>query len=271
MIKRILAGLLFVGGFAVVGFFFGGHTLNAVHGGINIEWQSVSLPAGHQPEHFSTGEGPYLYVNTDEGIRFAQLLRAGDPYAWERVDSRPLPGDPLYTHARATCAQQAREITERWMREPPVKIREYMLCKYMRHAEYTGEFHYVILEDDSIWRWVLINPGKAGLGLFVYYVGVGLLGGAAFGLVAFIGMLVIIRVLRSGSVQSIPSEEPITYQASASGILHEPSPGAEPQTPRSKGYSTLEKILALIIYLMVLGLTLWLVFRPLLSVFLGEL
>lgn len=265
MIKRLLVGILFIVGFAVLGFFLGGHALNALYGGVNIEWQPLSLPSGHQPERFASREGPYVVVETNEGIQFAQLLRAGDPFPWERMGAEALPGDPFYTHASATCEPHPLEITGRWMQAPPGTIKAYQLCNYMRHAEYTGEFHYVILQDGSLWRWVFINPGMAGLGLFVYYVGRGLLGGAAFGLATFLGLLVLLRAMRRADIPDVEPAYRTTYRVRASGVRDKTAAARASQRSHVSNLRFVN-LLNLILVLIVLLIVLWLTLGPLLEI-----
>jgi hypothetical protein len=264
MIRRIVGAVIFIFLGALGGIVLGAEAMDAAYGGVNVRWQDVSLPDGHIPAFFTTGEGPYALVMTTGGDIFAHLINPDKLYVWQLVDDSPLAGDPFYTNATAECKHIEPAITERWMQDPPGVIREQISCHYMRHAEYTAEIRYVLQEDQSIWRWRKVDPGLAGLGIFVYYSGRGILGGGALGLLAYIFLLTAIRVMRKDVVEDLPTGEVLVFTINTDG-----SPQEAPRQEREKGFldrlSSMEKILILVVMLMVFGLVFWLIFSPFLS------
>jgi hypothetical protein len=241
--------------------------MDASYGGVNVEWQDVSLPDGIVPDFFTQGEGPYAFVMTTNGDIFAHLINPNKLYVWQLVDDSPLAGDPFYTNATSECKTIEPAITERWMQDPPGVIREQLSCDYMRHAEYKAEVRYVLQEDGSIWRWRMMDPGMAGLGIFIYFSGRGILGGGAIGLLVYIFLLISIRILRKDVVEELPAGEVLVYTIDTGG-----SPQEAPRQERKKGLleglSRIEKMLLIVIMLMILSLAFWLVFSTFLDLIL---
>jgi hypothetical protein len=222
--KHILGGLAFIILSILLGLILASNAMQVATRGDQAEWQQVDLPRGYAPDHLVIGEGPYIYLMTKDGTTLAQLLRTDQIFPWEIVNDEPLEGDPLYQHASAECSLAAKEIQEAWMQKPPGVIQQQVICNYMRHAEYTGEIRYVLLDDKGLWRWAKTDLGMAGLGVFIYFTGRGIIGGGIFGLLAYIGFTLSIRTLRSGTVEeTVPDDYPVIDSAS---ILH--SQGSEP-------------------------------------------
>ncbi len=160
--KYILGGFVFIIFFVGLGVTLSANAMQIATRGDQTEWESVILPPGYVPDYFIIGEGPYVYVSTTDGTTLIQLHRMDQIFPWEIFEDKPLEGDPFYTHARADCSLATNEIEEECMPKPPGKIKEQVICDYMRHVEYSGVIRYVLLDHKGIWRWAKTDLGKAG-------------------------------------------------------------------------------------------------------------
>jgi hypothetical protein len=259
--KHVLAVLGFVILSGILGLILSAYAMDAATNGSQIEWENIDLPEGYSADHFEIGDGPYLYLRTQEDALLAQLLRTDHQFPWIIAGESPLEGDPLYQHARADCIIAPDEIDDPWIQKPPGLIREQLFCDYMRHAEYTGEIRYVILEDRGLWRWARTDLGMAGLGVFVYFIGRGIIGGAIFGILTYIAIILAYRTIRKSIVQE-------TLLNCLPEIHSLSTPGTEISTLISNGshlsqYATaLKKILILFGILILLLTTFWFIFKP---------
>jgi hypothetical protein len=268
--KHVLAVIGFVILSGVLGLILSAYAMEAATNESQIEWEHVDLPEGYSADHFEIGDGPYLYLMTKEAVLLAQLLRTDQQFHWIIVGESPFEGDPLNQHARADCIIAPNEIDDPWIQKPPGLIREQLLCGYMRHAEYTGEIRYVLLEDHGLWRWAKTDLGMAGLGVFIYFTGRGIIGGAIFGVLTYIAITLAYRTLRKGIVQeSVLNDPPVIYSPSSTGA--ESSTLIPNRVPLSQYATALKKILILFAILILLLITFWFIFQPFLILLLPNL
>jgi hypothetical protein len=89
-----ILGLLLVLLSSLAGCLVGQSAAGHVQRGALVTWERVPLPKGQHPAHFIAGEGPYAFVETDQGQLYAQALSLGINDAWEETEqvSEAYPG-----------------------------------------------------------------------------------------------------------------------------------------------------------------------------------
>jgi hypothetical protein len=101
-----------------------------------------------------TGEGPYVYVETDSDSLFAQRLGVFQGNAWyvpERVSSEDAES---YDRIRWQCGSDAsRAFDSLLMTEPPGVVVDQLDCSYAE-SDFGGSIsRYAILDNGELWRW----------------------------------------------------------------------------------------------------------------------
>jgi hypothetical protein len=137
-----------------IGLRFGKGVVERYERGAFIPWESVPLPGGERPRSLATGEGPYVYVETDNGSLFRQSLGVFQGNAWS-VPERPTSGDTeSYDRIGWHCGPEASPAFDSLlMGKPPGVVVEQLDCSYTE-TDFGGSIcRYVVLENGELWRW----------------------------------------------------------------------------------------------------------------------
>jgi hypothetical protein len=198
--KRALGCLAFMLVGAIIGLGWGLQKANAWLSGATIPWVAVPMPAGYVAKHFVLGEGPRVFVETEQGMLFVQPLSFEQESRWRETASVDSPTNPADPEASGHCGyEQYPFLSNQDIREPPGAVREQIDCSYMGHAELAGGFRYVILENGEIYRWAAYKHGLEGLAMLIIYCSKGGAIGALGGLSLFAIVFSLVTLLREST------------------------------------------------------------------------
>lgn len=167
-----------------------------VHKGLLVRWKPFHLPDGQRAVRFLLGDGPYVFVETEEGKRYSHGLSFAETPNWHEVESNRIILEGELTSEERTCRPKPYR-GDLIVQPPLVRVidRIYCINSNPERAQQFGDFQFVIDSRGVIRRWLRADLGFGILGWYPIcgvagaLVG-GLLGWLSFG---FIGSLRNIR------------------------------------------------------------------------------
>lgn len=193
MIKRALGCFIFIMIPMLIGSYIGMEISDRKLTGVDTPWLSMPLPYNAEPVSFIEGVGSIAYIRSRDGKLFMmELEEYRHPPAWREVEGIVPEAEMDRRIAFGSCTPVEVGSHPRWDVEPPSTSIAQLNCLHSVNPEHNVEMVFVILEDDDVRRWIRDDPGLGALGVFLIYMGLGAVLGAASGLLLY-GLILWIR------------------------------------------------------------------------------
>lgn len=171
--------LVFAG--ALVGLLAGLRGPELVHRGILVRWKPFDLPDTLRAVRFLEGEGPHVFIETEDGKRFSHDLSFNDNVEWHELD----PAVTLYQAEQPTrdghCRLSAPFRYDLIVLPSLTRVVDRIYCTHSEHAEYHGDLQFIIDGSGRVWRWLRTDRGYGILGWYPICGVIGVLFGALLG------------------------------------------------------------------------------------------
>lgn len=193
MAKRALGCLIFIFFPGLLGIYIGMQVADRKLSGQTNPWISMPLPDGAIPANFVEGVGSIAYIRSTDGRLFFQELESyRDPPVWQEIEGIISEEDLDNRIASGNCTPVPVGPHTTWGEKPPSGSIAQINCWHHVNPEHIVSAMYVILEKGEARRWIRDDPGLGSLGIFLIYMGLGGVIGAALGLLLY-GVILWIR------------------------------------------------------------------------------
>ena len=177
----------------LIGAYIGIEIANRKLTGVDTPWLSIPLPMNAEPVSFIEGVGSIVYIRSKDGRLFMmELEEYRHQPAWCEVEGILPEVEMDRRIAFGSCTPVEIGPHPKWGVEPPSTSIAQLNCLHSVNPDHNVEMVFVILEDGDVMRWIRDDPGLGALGIFIIYMGLGAVLGAAIGLLLY-GLVLWVR------------------------------------------------------------------------------